>query len=316
MNKVTALLNNVDESTSFKEEMYLGMATSIHELIKTEFIPTESIEIAPKGQSFYKDIFNNIYDRNLWGYGSGAGSLAEHNSILIKFITSTLPFISPTYLFDYGCGDWQYMKEVFLPYYTLYHGFDISNVILERTVKQYAINNSVDFTLLNENREDGFFGHFINRVQEIKSADGINLLLVKDVLQHLPNEDVSFFLKSIVPHFDYGFLVDGLDFTEGLHGRANDIAPGECRSLNLPDKNIDFSSTGNLNLIFAYWYHGDDNIPAWYKNVYFYSKEEITDHLFDVYKMQKIVQSIDDMSEYNEDVGLMLFHEYSNTGEL
>jgi hypothetical protein len=260
----------------------------------------------------YKNTFNDIYKNNAWGYGSGSGSVKEYNIILIEFLNNALTMLNTTKFFDYGCGDWQYMQEVTFPSEMAYYGFDISDVVLEGAASSFAKENKISFVVLDEHVEGGFFGDFMNTVDDItsKNPGGKNTLIVKDVLQHLPSADVSYFLLNVLPRFDFAILIDGL-YSEGLYEHVKDIRPGDCRSMNLADRNLPFPTVGNLELIFGYWAQGSSiNVPPWYKNVYFYSQEDIKDHLYTAYELKKIASAIDKSTPSDNSIGVLLHSKY------
>jgi hypothetical protein len=57
-----------------------------------------------------KQIFTEIYNKNLWNGGSGPGSNPENILTYITFLQKFLHSNNITSILDLGCGDWQYMK--------------------------------------------------------------------------------------------------------------------------------------------------------------------------------------------------------------
>ena len=58
-------------------------------------------------------IFSNIYKYNLWGFGSGTGSLKFNNQKYIDFMNDFLKnHTDVSSIIDLGCGDWQLHKHI------------------------------------------------------------------------------------------------------------------------------------------------------------------------------------------------------------
>lgn len=82
----------------------------------------------------HAEVFNEIYQKNLWGHGSGPGSIPQntepyrwylHNFIRANGIRSVL---------DVGCGDWQISS--LMDWNGIdYVGVDVSSVVLNNTKK-------------------------------------------------------------------------------------------------------------------------------------------------------------------------------------
>ena len=119
-------------------------------------------------------IFDKIYNNNEWYFGSGSGSVAIFNKPFISFVNKFLkehPEVKT--VIDLGCGDWQIAKHFELGD-RKYIGCDVSKFIIEKTRAKYATPARL-------------FLHFDAVKNELPSGD---LIIVKDVLQHLSNIDV------------------------------------------------------------------------------------------------------------------------------
>jgi len=82
--------------------------------------------------------FQNIYDKNEWGQGSGPGSsptnTIEYRAFLSRFIAEN----GIHNLTDLGCGDWQFSR--FMDWSNLdYTGFDVVPTIVERNQRLFAL---------------------------------------------------------------------------------------------------------------------------------------------------------------------------------
>ena len=111
---------------------------------------------------------------------------------------------------DCGCGDWQFSRNIDFTDID-YKGFDVANFVIERNLAAFAREN-VNFFLY-----DGDF-------RALPSAD---LLICKDVLQHLPNAKIQDFI-SILDRFKFALITN--DIADEVNA---DIAAGNYRALDL-----------------------------------------------------------------------------------
>jgi SAM-dependent methyltransferase len=159
------------------------------------------------------EVFNKIYMSGGWnGAGSGPGSDPVVNIEYLHIINKILKF-TPTIqsVLDIGCGDWRLMSHVDLEGKE-YLGIDVSTFVINNNVSKYKRNN-INFKIMNP----------VNDI--IPYSD---LIICKDVLQHLPNKDVSLILDKISKNCKY-FLITN-DYTDK---NVKDIRIGEYRQLNV-----------------------------------------------------------------------------------
>ena len=157
------------------------------------------------------EIFDKLYKSGGWnGIGSGPGSNVEINkeylTILHKIIDYT-PSIKT--VIDIGCGDWQLMKN--LSFTKNYIGIDVSPYIIEQNKIKYEKEN-VKFLigdLISGNLPDG------------------DICIVKDVLQHLTNDQVKICLDNLKK---YKICIITNDYTDSS---ATDIQMGQWRPINI-----------------------------------------------------------------------------------
>lgn len=125
-----------------------------------------------------KNAFTNIYDKNIWGCGSGVGSLPEATIHYREFLEKFLKENNIKSVVDFGCGDWQFSKLIDWSGIE-YTGYDVVQSVIENNKANYQKEN-IRFKIFEDT---------------IKSAD---LILCKDVLQHLPVFLVQKYLKMFV----------------------------------------------------------------------------------------------------------------------
>lgn len=82
------------------------------------------------------DEFNNIYKKNLWVNGSGTGSGLKVTRGYRKFLAKFFKKRQIKSVVDFGCGDWQFSKEIDWSGID-YKGFDVADYVLERNRQNY-----------------------------------------------------------------------------------------------------------------------------------------------------------------------------------
>jgi len=162
-----------------------------------------------------KKVFQEISETNFWTSLesiSGPGSDIK-NTIIAK---NTIEFVIQKYdiktILDIPCGDFNYMKNVNL-YDCYYIGADIVNSIILLNTKLYKKNN-IEFRKLD----------ITSDVLPIS-----DLVICKDCLQHLSNENVNKALINLVNSGCKYLLVTSYPLTI----RNYDIYDGDYRALNL-----------------------------------------------------------------------------------
>lgn len=143
--------------------------------------------------------FTIIYDNGIWlrneeGLGSsGIGSQMSTTEGYRNFIAEFLSSMKIESVVDAGCGDWGFSHAIDWSGID-YKGFDIVKSVIDRNEKRFTKPN-VHF----------FHTNFIQ--EELPPAD---LLICKDVLQHLPIEDVSTFIKQF-SKYKYCLITNDVD---------------------------------------------------------------------------------------------------------
>ena len=158
-------------------------------------------------------IFETIYTQNIWGYGSGEGSLAVHVRPYVKFLEKFLARRRITSVVDFGCGDWQFSSAVRWNRIR-YRGYDIVPGVIAANREHYG-SATVSFHEIGTDYD------------ALPAAD---LLIVKDVLQHWSDETVMKFLP-VLSRFSFSLItncVNPAGRTENLP-----IADGDFRYLDV-----------------------------------------------------------------------------------
>jgi SAM-dependent methyltransferase len=159
--------------------------------------------------------FQAIYRERSWGRGSGPGSSPSNTIEYRAFIERFIEANGVTTVTDLGCGDWQFSylidwsgKE--------YLGLDLVPEVIAENRKHFSAPNI--------------------RFEEFKTIDQLptgDLLIAKEVLQHLPNQMITEYLVAIRKKYRFAL------FTNSSEPKAlanKDIAVGEFRPLRLQDE--------------------------------------------------------------------------------
>lgn len=122
--------------------------------------------------------FSAIYRDNEWGVGSGVGSLPDNNTGYMRFLESFLRAERIGSVVDFGCGDWQFSRLVDWCG-ARYLGLDLVPEVIAANQQAHA-RDGVEFAVFRN-------------LDDVPTAD---LLLCKDVFQHLPNETIRRYLAT------------------------------------------------------------------------------------------------------------------------
>ena len=175
-------------------------------------------------------VFDEIYKSGLWGKGSGGGSdsgaCIQYSRWLEKFIIEN----EIRSIVDLGCGDWQFMRLVDLNG-AKYLGIDVASSVIDVNSRLYSSPN-VQFGML----------------RSYKSLPSADLLICKDVMQHLSNQEV-FRIIEILPRYTYSLVTNdvscGFSAKHQLLQRARkpwapllnrDIQTGDYRTIDISKK--------------------------------------------------------------------------------
>jgi len=160
-----------------------------------------------------KKVFSKIYKEDLWQGGSGGGSKVENVKEYVDVLQKYIDKPEVKTVLDLGCGDWQFSKFLDLSSVS-YLGVDVVESIIESNSTSYSASNI----------------KFISRditTYEVPKAD---LIICKDVLQHLCNKDVVTILVKIITSSKFSLITNDFnpDNTEN-----KDIDNGNYRCLDL-----------------------------------------------------------------------------------
>jgi len=199
--------------------------------------PDTPVVGTPTNTGERREVFDDIYRSGKWGTNggsagtSGFGSMLSTTLVYRTFLQQFMKDAQIHSVVDAGCGDWEFSQAIDWTGID-YKGYDIVGSVVDKDTKQFG-KPTIQF----------FKGDIIE--DDLPPAD---LLISKDVLQHLPNADVLKFLTKQVPKYKHVLLVNGTG-NHSLSARNVDIKLGEYRTLDLA--NPPFNQHGLK--VLTYW---------------------------------------------------------------
>ena len=150
-----------------------------------------------------KEVFTKIYNENVWGadssnpgsYFSGGGShdatqIAPYISAVNKFIAA-LP--NKPDVIDIGCGDFNIGSKI-RGLCNKYIACDIVDGLIDQNKINFK-DAAVDFRVFDLTNE---------------KCEKVDIIFVRQVLQHLSNDDIKKGLQNIIPYCKYLILTEHL----------------------------------------------------------------------------------------------------------
>jgi SAM-dependent methyltransferase len=159
------------------------------------------------------DRFEEIYETNEWGYGSGVGSLPLNNIDYMKFVQTFLRANAIESVVDLGCGDWQFSR--FIDWGdAAYLGLDVAESVILANRSRFSGPNVAFRTMTSDD--------------EVPYCD---LALCKDVFQHLPNDVIARNVTLLKSRARFLLITNDTEPNEELTN--SDIEQGGWRPVSL-----------------------------------------------------------------------------------
>jgi hypothetical protein len=146
-----------------------------------------------------EEVFTYMYKHKQFGKNSkgeahsGGGSTMERTALYREFLQEFLKVFNIHSVVDMGCGDWEFSQAIDWSGID-YKGYDVVKSVINKNRKKYETDH------IHFKQCDGVY-------EELPIAD---LLICKDVLQHLPNEDILAFIQQL-PKFKYCLITNDVD---------------------------------------------------------------------------------------------------------
>lgn len=160
------------------------------------------------------EVFQGIYRDGVWGKGSGNGSNPAATTTYRALVEEFILLNGIQSVVDIGCGDWQSSRYMNFGGAS-YAGFDVVPEVIEENRAHYSAPG-VTFDVMPDDP------------QLLPKAD---LLIVKDVLQHLPDPQIHAFRDLVLPRYRYCLITNSWRAINYPHNVG--ISAGEFRSLDL-----------------------------------------------------------------------------------
>jgi len=227
-------------------------------IITSEYLMTNSRSLFHKYENMFPEctaecsnqsIFTNIYKSAEWGENedgegfSGLGSTLENALPYMQCLEKFIKENNVKSVVDLGCGDWTFSR--FLNWDGIqYTGVDVVEFLVERNQQLFSDPNIR-------------FVHADGAGFDLPEAD---LLICKDVLQHLSNEDIHAVINQL-SKYKHCLITNDINQTNGI-GMNEEMDAGGVRPLDLSDH--PFNLKGND--YFQYNAHGNTKKVFHYEN--------------------------------------------------
>jgi len=151
----------------------------------------------------HPEAFKSIYERKGWGEDicedypgqSGNGSSMEFNEEYIAFLKRFIGQQGIKSVVDVGCGDWRCGKAIYYKTDVKYTGYDCYKPVVDSLNKNYQpLSRFWTFEVKN----------CLLEADTMVEAD---LLIVKDVLQHWLDKEVTDFLDKVLSSGKYKYIL-------------------------------------------------------------------------------------------------------------
>ena len=146
-----------------------------------------------------KETFTSYYDKNYWGYGSGHGSLADNTLSYRNILVSVIKDNNIKTVLDYGCGDWQFSKLIdWDNLVDSYLGVDVASNVINQN--QIYVTDKIKFESVTH---EWLFPK-------------VDLIICKDVLQHLPDSVVGELLTKMKESSKFMLITNDIPLNENV----------------------------------------------------------------------------------------------------
>jgi len=171
----------------------------------------------------HNEYFSKIYAGGGWGpIRSGGGSSPENTVEYREFLSNFIEENKIKTVYDFGCGDWSFSRLIDWSN-VKYTGIEIVESVVN-DLKQYEDTN-IRFVFLND----------VERFYKCKG----DLLIIKDVLQHWTNKEITTFLDNVKDQFKFILIINSSTQSEDWQETPERSRPLSCRYYPLKKYNIE-----------------------------------------------------------------------------
>lgn len=136
----------------------------------------------------HKEVFTNIYDKEVWGKGkgSGTGSSIDYCKRYVEFLEKFLIDNKIKRVLDLGCGDWQFSQHVNWGK-SKYVGLDVVKSVIRANKRQFT-TTGIKFKVTDISKP--------NLIEPYLKDDVRQVILIKDVLMHWNDKEIIKWMKK------------------------------------------------------------------------------------------------------------------------
>lgn len=172
----------------------------------------------------HNEYFSNIYSAGGWGgeCRSGGGSLPDNTIEYREFLEKFIKENEIKRVYDFGCGDWCFSRLIDWSD-VKYTGVEVVKSLIDENNKKYKSEN-VKFIYLKD--PEKFY------------RNKGDLLILKDVLQHWNNDEVTTFLDGVLDNFNFILITNSCMQQEDWEDTDSRNRPLSCKYYPLKKYNI------------------------------------------------------------------------------
>ena len=206
----------------YKLFYFLYLKTFFKKIISFQFISKVNRYLINHKQTNFigmnnKEVFDLIYKNKYWNdstnqdnFSSGLGTENKNAEHYIQYLNQFISSHNIKSIVDIGCGDFKIGKKICEKNINIYYtGLDVSEVIIENNKKLHATEN-IKFIYSDASKD---------------SLPNADLCCIRQVLQHLNNNDISNILKKL-KQFKYVLVTEHLPIDEFLLKKNADKLTG------------------------------------------------------------------------------------------
>ena len=156
--------------------------------------------------------FTEIYKKDVWGIAKDIEPEPGNVEQYIKLVQEFMRQNEIRSVVEFGCSVWQHLSRIDWQGIE-YDGFDIVKAVVDAATERHGADN-IRF-------------HVVGEGTRLPRAD---LLICKDVLQHLPNNDIKYYLRLFKGLYKYLLITDDVYPDIALN---HDIPHGGYRAVRL-----------------------------------------------------------------------------------
>ncbi len=184
-----------------------------------------------------KAVFSQQYgERPSWGHGSGPGSDVLTTTAYRAFVDQFIGMNGIRTVVDIGCGDWRFSR--FINYEGVdYLGYDVVPQVIAQNQERFG--------------RPGGGRRFSLMPPSLDALEPADLLIIKDVLQHVPDQQILDFKNIAFPKYKYVLVTNSFR----KHGtEVNiDIEVGGFRCLDVASAPYSFQGAWVLEFDSPLW---------------------------------------------------------------